>query len=345
MAGISQFDSMVITRGINIIRAETKDLHPELKGKAFDQAVIERLEYVVRNTQPTFHLKDRSGIGRNRSVFTRLLTKYSSQRNKNFMMLGKAQQRYNFTKLALDLAHKENIKSDKPGDASKIINEYKKASKKNREQYARSVLTIMLLSTLLLHLIDESRRRIYGSKRKGNYFINLIADIIEANFGNIYVVGNFIRSLRSKLQSGKFFGYDVSDVLASTTNTGIDAMVDLFNGMSQLITQEEYEAGDRKGELKWSRTLLKGVDESVSTILKFKGIPYDTAKRMISLAIPKSPKDKINKILDMAKEDKFSIEDENEFFNYMDKMLNAGRIDQDFYDRKEESYNKAQDKF
>ena len=91
--------------------------------------------------------------------------------------------------------------------------------------------------------------------------------------------------------------------------------------------------------------MLNGIDASASTAFKFRGIPYDTAKRMISIAIPKSPKDKINKILQIAKEKEFSNAEVDEFFDYMDKMLEADKIDQGFYNRKEASFDKAQDEF
>ena len=93
MKGIAKFDTAAIRRIWKACEYEIDDLHPELKGDARMEAIAERAEEVVRRTQPTFDQKDRSEIGRSKSVFSRLWTKYSSQRNKNMIMIKRALMR------------------------------------------------------------------------------------------------------------------------------------------------------------------------------------------------------------------------------------------------------------
>lgn len=52
--------------------------------------VVDRSEDVTRLTQPTFHMKDRSAIMAQPSIFMRSLTMFNSQLNKNFMMSAEA---------------------------------------------------------------------------------------------------------------------------------------------------------------------------------------------------------------------------------------------------------------
>ena len=106
--------------------------------------------------------------------------------------------------------------------------------------------------------------------------------------GNVYFIGNIFRSLRSKIESGTYAGYDVSDVLTSSVKTGIDGIAETVRAIQQAMGQERYKSGNKKGQLKWKTSAKRAIDYNLSTILKFKwGLPYDTAKKLINIPFNK----------------------------------------------------------
>jgi len=255
MAGIRRFDFEAIGRIWKAVEHETTALRPHLTGDAKMQHIANRAWEVIRLTQPTFHLKDRSSIGRSKSVWVRLLTKYSSQRNKNFMMIWRTVNRY--------------------------LNSAKATADRRFLMRSLAILTITMPATI--YLIDELRSRLYKRKppeRKGLY---RTGRMIENNLGNIYFLGPLARSLSSKVERGEFAGYDVSDVLSSKVETAINGMANTIRAIDQMTTQEKYKAGDKKGELKWETSSKKAIDQAISTTAAFKGIPYDTIKKLLMI--------------------------------------------------------------
>lgn len=253
MGGIRNFDYQAIGRIWNAVEYETEALHPQLKGNAYMEYVGKRTEEVVRLTQPTFHTKDRSSIGRSKNLWLRLATKYTSQRNKNYMMIFRAAKRYN--------------RSNK--------------SVKAKAKLMKDLSLLMLLMPLMLYGIDELRNLIYRRKPSKRRIRYAIFRGLENILGNVYLVGNVFRSLTSKVEKGTYAGYDVSDVLTSSAEEGINAMADTIRAIDQVVSQETYKAGDRKGELKWKTSAKRAIDESLSFSLRFRGIPYDTVKKLL----------------------------------------------------------------
>jgi len=90
MSTITRFDRMVIGRLWRAAEMEIRDNNPTLKGNEFHKKVGDRVMEIVRLTQPTFHLKDRSMIAHRKDFATRLLTKYTTQLNKYEIMLTRA---------------------------------------------------------------------------------------------------------------------------------------------------------------------------------------------------------------------------------------------------------------
>ena len=99
MIGIHKFDKAAVTSIWRAVEKETRAEHKNLKPDSdqFNQHVADRWWKVVRRTQPTFDIKDRSYGGRSTNTWFRLATKYSSQRNKNWMIQRRAIEKYNRT--------------------------------------------------------------------------------------------------------------------------------------------------------------------------------------------------------------------------------------------------------
>jgi len=257
MAGIGRFDFESIGRIWKAVEYETAALSPNLTGDAKMKHVANRVWEVTRLTQPTFHLKDRSAIGRSKSVWVRLLTKYSSQRNKNFMMIWKA------------------------------VNQYQHSAKGmvDRRSLMRKLAIITILMPAAIYLIDELRNKLFKRKppeRKGIY---MTGRAIENNLGNIYFLGSLARSLSSKVERGEFAGYDVGDVLSSKVETAINGLANTIRSIDQMTTKERYKSGDKRGELKWKTSMEKAINQAISTTAAFRGIPYDTVKKLLMIPI------------------------------------------------------------
>lgn len=89
-ASILKYDSMVIAKIWQVVETETKRLHPELKGDAFNEAVARRTEQVIYRTQPNYTDMQRSNIGMSDNALTKILTLFSTQRNQNYNLMYKA---------------------------------------------------------------------------------------------------------------------------------------------------------------------------------------------------------------------------------------------------------------
>jgi len=251
MDGIRKFDFATIGRVFNAVKFEVKDTHPTLKGDDYMKAVAKRAEEVIRLTQPTWHIKDRSAIGRSQNVFVRILTKYTTQRNKN----------YNATR--------------------RSVLEYDTSnhSAKSKSRLAWKLFVIMVLSSLMIGEIDELRRMLYGKPKK-----SLFARIIRV-FGNtlsyVYFVGDIFSSLASKVEYGTFGGWDMSNPVSSFMDNAISGIAEGINVIDEVITGEKYKAGEKRGEPKWKTSIMRFLNQTISTVSKIKGIPYDTVKKIL----------------------------------------------------------------
>ena len=258
LAGIKKFDIGTIGRIWNAVKLEIKDKYPDLTGEEYWTKVTERAEEVIRRTQPTWHPKDRSEIGRNKSVWIKLLTKYTSQRNKNRIILKRATLEYNRSERAKNGGH--------TGKAKKTL--------------LKKYTTVLITSALLIEAINELRRRAYGNKSRSVWQIALAA--IGTSLSTFYIVGDLFSSLISKIQKGTYAGYDTGNIVSSYVDNAIDGLTDTWKVIDELRTRAEYMSGDKKGELKYKTTALRALDKNASTLLALKGIPYNNIRNLIA---------------------------------------------------------------
>jgi len=212
--------------------------------------VKERAEEVIRKTQPTFMIKDRSEIGRDRSVFVRLLTKYTSQRNKNYIQLRRAWNKY----------------------------EISGKGAKSKANLLKLWATIVIANAVAIEGINELRNLIY--KRKTNP-LTFALNTIGTAMGNMYFVGDVFKSIASKFERGTTFGYDLNNPLSSAVNDVIDAVALTGSGIDQIVTGERYKSGKKKDELKWKSTMTRALDKSLTGVSMFVGVPYRTIRSFI----------------------------------------------------------------
>jgi hypothetical protein len=252
LSPIKKADSLTIGKIWNATKLETKDLYPDLKGDEYWEKVTDRAEEIIRRTQPTWHPKDRSEIGRTKSVWMRLLTKYTSQRNKNVIITHRAKLEYNRSE--------------------------KKA--KDKARLIKKLATIFILNSLLVEAVNELRRKAYGNESRTVWEIAL--DSLSTALGNYYVIGDVFKSLISKIKYGTYLGYDTGNVVTSYMDTAIDGIAETYKIIDELSTRARYKSGDKKGELKYKTTALRAMDKNASTLLALKGLPYNNVKKLVA---------------------------------------------------------------
>jgi len=251
LANIRYMDGLTIGKIWNAAKLEVKDKYPGLSGEEYMQKVTERAEEIIRRTQPTWHPKDRSLIGRSESLFVRLMTKYTSQRNKNRIILKRITERYNRSgKTAKD----------------KII-------------WAKNISKVLIMSALMITAIDELRNKAYGRKSRSAW--EYAVDTIGTALGTFYFVGDLFSSLISKVKMGTYAGWDTGNIVVNYVDTVVDAIAETTRTIGQLESKEKYKSGTKKGEEKWKTTAMKALDKVASSLLIMKGIPYDNVRRLI----------------------------------------------------------------
>lgn len=249
MDGIRFFDLQTIGRVWNATKFEVAERFPNLKGNEYMAKVKERAEEVIRKTQPTFNIKDRSEIGRDRSVFIRLLTKYTSQRNKNYIQLRRAWNKY----------------------------ETGRGTVKDKAKLIKRIATVVIANAIAIEGINEMRNLAY--KRKTSP-LTFALNTIGTAMGNMYFVGDVFKSIASKYERG-MFGYDLNNPLSSAVQDVINAIAETSRGIDQIVTEERYKSSKKKDELKWKTTMLRALDKALTGVGMFTGVPYRTLRSMI----------------------------------------------------------------
>lgn len=264
LQSIRNNDTMVMTAIWNAIKEEVKTTKPKLREDAYWEEVAERTWEVIRRTQPTFHIKDRSTIGMSRQLLWRLMTKYSSQRNKNWRIIRRKIEEYN--------------RSPK--------------TSKDKSHLMASLFTVTVVNSLCIMLINMVRGMLFRKKDdkfKKNIFKRAIMDFFLTPLSNIYLIGEFASSIASKIDKGTFAGFEIENPASSTINDLTNVIADGVRSISQAITSEKYKAGVKKGEEKWITSLgrvakgvfdiagrIKGVN--LANIRRFFNIPFTFMK-------------------------------------------------------------------
>ncbi len=265
MSGISEFDKAAIASIWRATKKQVSAESPDLKGDEFFEKVADMSWKTIRRTQPTFHVKDRSTIGASKNVFVRLATKYSSQRNKNWMIIRRAFERYNRSK----------------------------KTAKDKSDLAQALFLVTIMAPLLLITTDHLRDKFLGRREKEKLLKKASEGFININFGNIYFLGTGMNSLISKINKGTFSGYDINDPLTSTMDDIIDTLANGYRSIGQAVREEKFKSGKRRGQLKWKKSLGQFLKGSLDLTGQLTGVPIKSVRKLLLAGVKKFlPKDK-----------------------------------------------------
>ena len=252
MDGIKWADFQAVGRIWNAVKAEVSDKHPELSGEKYWEVVAKRHEHVVHRTQPTFDTKDRSRIARSKKLSVRLLTKYTTIRNRMYRRIRTQIHRYNMSERTAE-------------DKAKL---------------AKGLFVLLLVQSVFVTAIDELRRRWrYGEKSTA---IELAIDTFLNTLSLVYFVGDAANSLVSKLQRGTYSGWDTGNIVSSFFDNSINLLVDVKDTAKDIITQDEYKRGDRRGEKRWKTSAIRLAEDGIDIGSKVKGIPLTNIRHFLS---------------------------------------------------------------
>lgn len=271
LSGILRGDYESIGRIWTAIDAEITNERPELAGDAKQEAVARRTEEVVRRTQPTFDVKDRSQLARSKQLFWKLSTKYTSQRNKNYNIVMRTIQRWN--------------RSEKtPHDLA---------------QATSAIALVTVFNSLFMIGVNAARSWLYGRgdddrKKKAHWLWRLLGQTLTTTLGNVYGVDKVAQVVASFVERGEQ-AYGISDPLTSNIEDFGKGIGGLIKGIYELAGQERVSAGERKGKLRGTKTLMRGLDRVASSMLTLiKGLPYRTLKGLLYKA-PKAAIERVTK--------------------------------------------------
>lgn len=285
MEGIRLADQSAITSIWRSVKAMIKDKYPSLTGDDYFNKVYEEAWKVIRRTQPTFHIKDRSPIGMKRELFFRLMTKYSSQRNKNMMIARRLVENYN-------RSHKT------PKDKSKL---------------AGGLFTLIFAAGSMLYGVNrleefvldkDPEQSVIRKRQDASEIEKYMTGLIEINMGNIYFLGNAFSSLLSKLQKGAWLGYDMNDPVTSTIDQTIGTLTEAVNTLIYAITNERYkpETGRLIGEKKWKDSAMKAFEGALDLSGKFVfRFPIDFWRKFIKSQYQREEKKKERRVKKLKK--------------------------------------------
>lgn len=245
MDGIREFDAITIGSIWRAVKLEVAEKQPDLKGDAFFEKVASRAWEITRLTQPTFNVKDRSTIGMSDNQLIRFLTKYTSQRNKNWMMYRRGFEQYN-------RSHKT------PRDKAKL---------------GLVMFTVGFLSPIYIQLIDMIRNLVLGQLRKEPLQYQIFTGWLKNNIGSIYFLGPGFSSFLSKIERSTFSGFDVNEPVTDTFNDFIDMNVEAFNSIKFALTRERYKSSRGRGERKWKNSLRRFTADSMDFAGRIFGKP------------------------------------------------------------------------
>lgn len=270
LAAMKYLDMQAISRIWSAVKYETTELHPELSGNQFMRHVARRAEEIINITQPTYDVKERSGFTKEKTAFSRLMTKFSTQRNKNYNMMVRQVLKY----------------------------QYGNKGSKAKLKFAKSLFVLTVVNALAMSMVDDMRDFLSGKKTLDQLRMARFTSYLETMLSNVYFVSDIARSIFSHIDRGIWRGYDTKNIIQSWAEGGIDGVAQIVKGAQQLESGEKYKSGDRRGEKKWSDSMTKGADNLAELVLHYKGLPYANAKRLLEMVwhwIPEAENKEIKK--------------------------------------------------
>ncbi len=265
--GLRYFDTNAIVDIYRAVKAEVADKNPGIdinsdEGKAL---LKDRFEWVVRHTQPVWHVKDRSLIGASRDPLVRIFSMFMSQREQMVRMVNNG---------ISDFANSEKTGQDAFRVGRTLGTVWFNLFMFSLYNFAWAVL-VKKKKRDVWDFLRDSTKDIIGLPFFGKYFAE--------GFGISFDIVADKPVFRERFQEDPFEGV-VSNIL-------IDGLVGFTKAGKDFVTGEKYQRGPHKGELKWKIELLVAMDSVIDAFASIGGLPYYGAKELGEIAKAQIPKE------------------------------------------------------
>ncbi len=265
--GMRFFDTNAIVDIYRAVKAEVADKNPDIdinsdEGK---DLLKDRFEWVVRHTQPVWHVKDRSLIGASRNPLVRIFSMFMSQREQMVRMVN-------------------NGISDFANSEKTVADQFRLG--RTLGSVAFNLFMFSLYNFAWAVLVKKKKRDVWDFVRDS------MKDVIGLPFFGKYFAEGFGISFdivadkpvfQERFQEDPFEG-----VVASIL---IDGLVGFTKAAKDFVSGEKYQRGRHKGELKWKIELLVAMDSVIDAFAAINGLPYYGAKELGEIAKAQIPKE------------------------------------------------------
>lgn len=259
MIGIHKFDKMAITSIWRAVEFETRAGESQLKGDAFNEHVADRAWKIIRRTQPTFDMKDRSYTGRTSNTWLRLSTKYTSQRNKNWMIQRRLIERWNRSE----------------GGAKNL-----------GKLFAGLILVNLIASSMIagvnaLGNLGVKDKKDEIDEEEWENWKKFGVDVIRTVIGNTYIIGNILDIALTKAVERKR-GFGMTDPVSRTFEQTGELIGDIGKGIELTVGEKpRYRKGRVKAEKERKKLIERMIRNSIDITSKISGVPvYSTLKSL-----------------------------------------------------------------
>ncbi|KKN28064.1 hypothetical protein LCGC14_0858150 [marine sediment metagenome] len=256
LLGMKYFDTNAIVDLYRASLSEIADARPDLdqNSQEFKDLLKSRFEWLVRHTQPVWHVKDRSLLGSDPRPLVRALTMFMSQREQMVRMVTGASVEF---------------------------------SNSNKDTVAQlrlaKVYGAVGLNIAMFTMYNAAWALLVRKKKKT--ILDIGSEFVQNMFGNLFFgryAAEIIRVTTNKVQ-GKGFG-QVSFEAAPVRllQTGGNGLVNLSAAAFHFITGDIYLAGPNRNQEKWKNELLVAIDNLIDFTSGVTGLPYVGPKDIVS---------------------------------------------------------------
>ena len=252
--GITIMDNITVGITWNAVKLEVKDKHPELEGQEFYKTVAKRTEEIIRHTQSVYDAKDRSELGRSKSLAWRMATRFTSQRNVTYNAM------------------------------SRVILDYNQSDKTSKDTATllQKLFILTVVAALAEEMVNKLRDKFYGKDDDESIWETALK-VGQNTIGYTYLLGDATDMIIRGVKSGSFM-VDYNNPTIQLGEDVIKGTVETINTIGQAINQDVYKSGPNKGQLKWKYSAKRAAVKAITVASRLKGLPYDNARKLAAAA-------------------------------------------------------------
>jgi hypothetical protein len=254
MTAYQTMDHPMVTTIWRAAKEEVTKANPDLTGSKYYEKVAERAEFVIRRTQASVFMEHRSENLAKRDMFSRAVSLFSSETNKQFAMVSRALETFSRSKKT-------------PEDLKNL----------GGKLFIVTYLNSVMIATINAGVNIWKQSPDQGRKKEEEKDWELISkkfytDVVMGPLGMIYGV----RDMANVIQSVLVFGdatHEINNPVSALVTDIATGVGNLIKSGGELVSGEKFKAGEKKGKEKWTDSLSKAIMQLFSSIGSAAGLP------------------------------------------------------------------------